>query len=178
MWPIVRSLGSVDRLTPGEVRELYRARPPLVGRFRRSEAWMGWQVSDQRKRLIECNIPIALVIAPRFVRLGDDAVGAAMVGLCNGVDRFDLDRGYTISTYLSRTIRNELMNTEVEECPFIYVPRNLYWLVKRECSGGEIRHRRESDRNLLPLARHAMRFGNIPFPIKESITDRRRVTYL
>jgi hypothetical protein len=170
VWPIAENLGIVDRLTPDEIRDLYGVRPPLVGPFRKTWRWQRWQKSEQRSRLIVCNIPIALRIAPRFVKLGDDACSVAMIGLCNGVDLFNPDRGFTIATYLSRVIKNELIDIEIREVPWIYVPPYLAHHVRRESRGREVRYLRERDAGYMPFARQAMKFGGRPVRLPRDLT--------
>src|SRR5690349_8963705 len=95
-------LGHRRRLTAAEERELVAARPPRPAArpraWRAAEpdpAWRRWLASDERRVLIESNIPLALKVAGRARRtvLGEDAVGLAMLALCRAVDGFDPERG-------------------------------------------------------------------------------------
>jgi RNA polymerase sigma-B factor len=65
-----------------------------------------------RERLLALHAPLARVLATRFGVRGhqsrDDVLQVAYLGLIKALERFDPDRGFTFSTYATRTIVGEL----------------------------------------------------------------------
>jgi RNA polymerase sigma factor (sigma-70 family) len=140
---ITGTIGPIRRLTAGEEYDLAcRARAGDGG---------------ARKTLIESNIPLAIRIGSKFLRsrLGEDAVSVAMVGLCRGVDYFDPAKG-KLSTYVARTIFNEIFRAIRAECPIVHVPEDLQKLARAIDAGRPATPRWPGELVLLPAARAGM----------------------
>jgi hypothetical protein len=134
---------TAGRLTAEEERALVSGRPARVPPARvgpgsgvarkrareewlRSPAWREWLASPERRTLIECNIPIALMIASPFrAGLGEDADGVALEWLCRAADAFDPGRGARFSTFAGSYIRPRLMQACLEIHATIKVPGDV-----------------------------------------------------
>ena len=68
--------------------------------------------ADARAKLVTRNMGLVVKIASKYHYAGtemDDLIQTGAVGLMKGVDTFDPDKGYKLSTYVSRCIANEIL---------------------------------------------------------------------
>lgn len=67
---------------------------------------------DARNKLIESNSKFVFFMAKKLKDCGldyDEVVSAVYYGLLKAVDTFDVDKGYTLSTYAQRCMTNEVL---------------------------------------------------------------------
>lgn len=114
---LARSLGTVPRLSAEDEGRL--------ARLARSGDLAA------RAELIRCNVPLAIKLASGAFRSyrakhGEDLVSGAVVGLIQGVDHFDPDRGNRVSTAVRQWVLRGIGLTIKQEAHTIRVPVHLF----------------------------------------------------
>ncbi len=74
-------------------------------------AWCDDRDRDARRRLIELQLPLVRALARRFACLGEqfeDLVQVGAVGLIKAIDRYDPERGSSLTAYAVPTIVGEI----------------------------------------------------------------------
>jgi RNA polymerase sigma-B factor len=87
-----------------------------------------------RDRLVERFLPLARALARRYQRTGepvDDLFQVACLGLVKAIDRFDLSRNVTFSSYAVPTIVGEIRRYLRDRTWSVRVPRGLQELAVR-----------------------------------------------
>jgi RNA polymerase primary sigma factor len=87
-----------------------------------------------RRRMIECNMRLALSIAKKFQASGcdlDDLIQESSIGLMKAVDKFDWRRGFKFSTYATWWIRQAVMRHVNHSKGLIRVPTHALSLLQR-----------------------------------------------
>ncbi len=87
-----------------------------------------------RERLIVSNLRLVVKIAQEYVEAGlplVDLIQEGNVGLIEAVDRFDVGRGYKLSTYASWWIRRAMLTAITDSSRMIRIPDYLFRAVRR-----------------------------------------------
>lgn len=91
--------------------ELYNDLPKKLEAY---EETLLIQKNDERSKkvLIESNLRLVKIIAKKFLSSGEhfeDLVSIGTIGLIKGVNSFDPQRNFLLSTYLNKCIKNEIL---------------------------------------------------------------------
>ena len=87
-----------------------------------------------RERLITANLRLVVKIAKEYAEAGLpllDLIQEGNVGLIQAVDRFDVERGFKLSTYASWWIRRAILTALTEYSRMIRIPDYLFRAVRR-----------------------------------------------
>jgi len=87
-----------------------------------------------RERLITSNLRLVVTIAREYADVGPsllDLIQEGNVGLIEAVDRFDVERGYRLSTYAAWWIRRAVLAAITAHAQMIRVPDYLFRAVRR-----------------------------------------------
>jgi len=127
------SSGKVDILSI-YFREISRF-PVLSSKQERETARaMSEGVDGAREKLITSNLRLVVKIANEYVEAGlplVDLIQEGNVGLIEAVDRFDVNRGYKLSTYSSWWIRRAILSALTDYSRMIRIPDYLFRAVRR-----------------------------------------------
>lgn len=85
----------------------WAAQKPLFQRLRtlqRRPHHHAEELADLRNRLAEINLPLIAFVMERIGTSDDDAYSDGMIALVRSIDKFDVGRGFTFSTYACRAI--------------------------------------------------------------------------
>lgn len=91
-------------------------------------------VDGARERLITTNLRLVVKIAQEYSDTGlplIDLIQEGNVGLIEAVDRFDVERGYRLSTYASWWIRRAILIAITDYSRMIRIPDYLFRAVRR-----------------------------------------------
>ena len=91
-------------------------------------------VPGARERLITSNLRLVVKIAQEYVEAGlplVDLIQEGNVGLIEAVDRFDVEKGYRLSTYASWWIRRAILAAITDYSRLIRIPDYLFRAVRR-----------------------------------------------
>jgi RNA polymerase primary sigma factor len=124
--------------TAGILRIYFRdiARFPLLEREEERELAraMSRGVDGARERLITSNLRLVVKIAQDYSDAGlplIDLIQEGNIGLIEAVDRFDVERGYRLSTYASWWIRRTILAAITDYSRMIRIPDYLFRAVRR-----------------------------------------------
>jgi RNA polymerase primary sigma factor len=115
-----REISRLPLLDREEERELARA--------------MAMGVDGARERLITSNLRLVVKIAQEYTEAGlplIDLIQEGNIGLIEAVDRFDIERGYKLSTYASWWIRRAILSAITDYSRMIRIPDYLFRAVRR-----------------------------------------------
>ena len=87
-----------------------------------------------RERLIVCNLRLVAKIAQEYAETGlplIDLIQEGNIGLIEAVDRFDVERGYRLSTYAAWWIRRAMLKAITDYSRMIRIPDYLFRAVRR-----------------------------------------------
>ena len=87
-----------------------------------------------RERLITANLRLVVKIAKEYAEAGLpllDLIQEGNVGLIEAVDRFDVERGFKLSTYASWWIRRAILTALTDFSRMIRIPDYLFRAVRR-----------------------------------------------
>jgi len=110
----LRAIGQVPLLTPAE--EIYFAR-----RYREGDL-------SAKERLINANLRLVVSIAKKFLNRGMsflDLIQEGNLGLIRAVEKFDLDRGFKLSTYATWWIRQAISRALADQGELIRKPVHM-----------------------------------------------------
>ncbi len=110
----LRAIGQVPLLTPEE--EIYFAR-----RYREGDL-------SAKERLIDANLRLVVSIAKKFLNRGMsflDLIQEGNLGLIRAVEKFDLDRGFKLSTYATWWIRQAISRALADQGELIRKPVHM-----------------------------------------------------
>ncbi len=116
----LKEIGSYPLLTPEEELEL--AKRCKDGDLR------------ARQRLIECNLRLVVSIAKRFTGRGMnflDLIQEGNMGLMRGVEKFEPERGFKLSTYATWWIRQAIARALADQSRTIRVPVHMVELINK-----------------------------------------------
>ena len=116
----LKEIGTVPLLTPEE--ELALAKQKAAG----DEA--------AKQRLIEANLRLVVSIAKKFTGRGMtflDLVQEGNLGLIKGVEKFDYEKGYKLSTYATWWIRQSVTRALADQSRVIRVPVHMVETMNR-----------------------------------------------
>ncbi len=113
-----------------------------IGRFpllsaddeRRLARQMAAGVDGARDRLIVSNLRLVVKIAQEYTDVGlplNDLIQEGNIGLIEGIDRFDPERGYRLSTYSSWWIRRSILMAINSQSRMIRIPDYLFRAVRQ-----------------------------------------------
>ena len=113
-----------------------------IGRFpllsaddeRRLARQMAAGVDGARDRLIVSNLRLVAKIAQEYTDVGlplNDLIQEGNIGLIEGIDRFDPERGYRLSTYSSWWIRRSILMAINSQSRMIRIPDYLFRAVRQ-----------------------------------------------
>ena len=91
-------------------------------------------VDGARERLITSNLRLVVKIAREYTDAGlmlVDLIQEGNIGLIEAVDRFDVERGYRLSTYASWWIRRAILTAITDYSRMIRIPDYLFRAVRR-----------------------------------------------
>jgi RNA polymerase primary sigma factor len=91
-------------------------------------------IDGARERLITSNLRLVVKIAREYAEAGlplIDLIQEGNVGLIEAVDRFDVERGYKLSTYASWWIRRAILSALTDYSRMIRIPDYLFRAVRR-----------------------------------------------
>ncbi|UCF10444.1 MAG: sigma-70 family RNA polymerase sigma factor [Candidatus Bipolaricaulota bacterium] len=128
--------------TPPETLDLLRIYVREVSRFpllsQEEEASLARAMADgvagARERLITSSLRVVVSIAREYGDVGLsllDLIQEGNIGLIEAVDRFDVTRGYRLSTYASWWIRRAILNAITTHSRMIRIPDYLFRAVRR-----------------------------------------------
>ena len=89
-------------------------------------AWCESHDSDARRRLIELHLPLVRAVARRFAYRGEqfeDLAQVGAVGLIKAIDRYDPERGSSLTAYAVPTIVGEIRRHLRDSTQPLRVPR-------------------------------------------------------
>lgn len=82
-----------------------------------------------RRKLLTANMRLVVSVARNYINFGldlADLVQAGNLGLCRGVERFDPDRGYKLSTYVHWWIRAAISKSLAETGQLLRLPLHVH----------------------------------------------------
>ncbi len=91
-------------------------------------------IDGARERLITANLRLVVKIAKEYAEAGLpllDLIQEGNVGLIQAVDRFEVERGYKLSTYASWWIRRAILSAITDYSRMIRIPDYLFRAVRR-----------------------------------------------
>ncbi len=91
-------------------------------------------IDGTRERLITANLRLVVKIAKEYTEAGLpllDLIQEGNVGLIQAVDRFDVERGFKLSTYASWWIRRAILTALTDYSRMIRIPDYLFRAVRR-----------------------------------------------
>jgi len=91
-------------------------------------------IDGARERLITANLRLVVKIAKEYAEAGLpllDLIQEGNVGLIEAVDRFDVERGFKLSTYASWWIRRAILTALTDYSRMIRIPDYLFRAVRR-----------------------------------------------
>ena len=115
-----REIGRVPLLSADDERRLARQ--------------MAAGVDGARDRLIVSNLRLVAKIAQEYTDVGlplNDLIQEGNIGLIEGIDRFDPERGYRLSTYSSWWIRRSILMAINSQSRMIRIPDYLFRAVRQ-----------------------------------------------
>ncbi|MEA3239530.1 MAG: sigma-70 family RNA polymerase sigma factor [Candidatus Bipolaricaulota bacterium] len=115
-------------------REIARFRVLSPEEEREVALAMGEGIDGARERLITANLRLVVKIAKEYTEAGLsllDLIQEGNVGLIEAVDRFDVQRGYKLSTYASWWIRRAILSAITDYSRMIRIPDYLFRAVRR-----------------------------------------------
>jgi RNA polymerase sigma-B factor len=89
-------------------------------------SWCEERDPDARKQLIELHLPLVRALARRFASRGEqfeDLAQVGAVGLIKAIDRYDLERGSSLTAYAVPTIVGEIRRHLRDSTQPLRVPR-------------------------------------------------------
>ena len=89
-------------------------------------AWCDHRDREARQRLIELQLPLVRTLARRFARRGEqfeDLVQVGAVGLIKAIDRYDPERGSSLTAYAVPTIVGEIRRHLRDRAQPLRLPR-------------------------------------------------------
>jgi RNA polymerase primary sigma factor len=110
----LKTIGQINLLTPEE--EIYYAR-----RYREGDL-------TAKQRLIEANLRLVVSIAKKYLNRGMsflDLIQEGNIGLIRAVEKFDLDRGFKLSTYATWWIRQAISRALADQAELIRKPVHM-----------------------------------------------------
>ena len=158
---LVESLSDVPLLTAADELEFAKSARQyvLISRERRSmqrelgrqpsvaelAAQLGYESPDVLRRaaregkaarlcMVEANMRLVLSIAGRYKKMGlpiTELVHAGTVGLIYGIDKFQWDKGYRLSTYVTWWIRQGISRAIANQSRTVRLPSHVYEQVAR-----------------------------------------------
>jgi RNA polymerase primary sigma factor len=114
----LKTIGQIPLLTPQE--EVYYARLYRDGDFQTSQR--------SKQRLIEANLRLVVSIAKKYLNRGMsflDLIQEGNIGLIRAVEKFDLDRGFKLSTYATWWIRQAISRALADQAELIRKPVHM-----------------------------------------------------
>ena len=110
----LKTIGQIPLLTPQE--EIYYAR-----RYREGDL-------TSKQKLIEANLRLVVSIAKKYLNRGMsflDLIQEGNIGLIRAVEKFDLDRGFKLSTYATWWIRQAISRALADQAELIRKPVHM-----------------------------------------------------
>jgi RNA polymerase primary sigma factor len=110
----LKTIGQIPLLTPEE--EIYYAR-----RYRDGDL-------TSKQKLIEANLRLVVSIAKKYLNRGMsflDLIQEGNIGLIRAVEKFDLDRGFKLSTYATWWIRQAISRALADQAELIRKPVHM-----------------------------------------------------
>ena len=134
-----RSLGEQARTNVPDILRIYFREiarfPVLAKEEERSLAHdMANGQDGARERLIVCNLRLVAKIAQEYADTSlplIDLIQEGNIGLIEAVDRFDVERGYRLSTYAAWWIRRAMLKAITDYSRLIRIPDYLFRAVRR-----------------------------------------------
>src|SRR3954447_6427567 len=120
--------------TTDQRRPLADVVPARSMRWRPAGKGMNPTVATRRAELVELHRGLAISLASRFAGRGeemDDLVQVALIGLTKAVDRYDAERGTSITTFATATILGELKRHFRDRAWAVRPPRRVHELYLR-----------------------------------------------
>jgi RNA polymerase primary sigma factor len=169
----LKKVGSFPLLTPAA--EIYFARLYRDGDFETAQ--------KAKQKLIESNLRLVISIAKKYLNRGlslMDLIQEGNIGLIRGVEKFDLDRGFKLSTYATWWIRQAISRAIADQAELIRKPvhmietitklgrasREIQQREGREAEHGEIAEEMEiTEEKVREILRHAQKPISLEKPI-------------
>ncbi len=134
-----RPTGGARAYTTTDILQIYFreiARFPLLERDEERELARAMiaGVDGARERLIISNLRLVVKIAQEYSEAGlplIDLIQEGNIGLIEAVDRFDVERGYKLSTYAAWWIRRAMLSAITDYSRMIRIPDYLFRAVRR-----------------------------------------------
>ena len=134
-----RSLGEQVRPNAPDILQIYFreiARFPVLAKEEERSLAYGMAKGEDgaRERLIVCNLRLVAKIAQEYADTGlplIDLIQEGNIGLIEAVDRFDVERGYRLSTYAAWWIRRAMLKAITDYSRLIRIPDYLFRAVRR-----------------------------------------------
>ena len=116
----LKEIGTIPLLTPEEEIELAK---------RKSEG-----DEEAKKKLVEANLRLVVNIAKKYTNRGLsflDLIQEGNLGLMKGVEKFDYERGFKLSTYATWWIRQSVTRALADQARTIRVPVHMVETINR-----------------------------------------------
>lgn len=104
----------------------------LLSKEKESELIVKAQAGDQaaKNKLIQCNLRLVVSIAKKYVYASpnltlQDLVQEGSIGLMTGIQKFDVSRGFRLSTYVTWWIRQAIQRAVQDKSEIVRVPVHM-----------------------------------------------------
>ena len=121
----LRSIGQIDLLTKEEEHKLLKDYAEATSEYKKEKI---------RNELVEHNLRLVVSIAKRYVGRGleiDDLISEGNLGLIKAIERYDVSKGYRLSTYATWWIR-QAVTRAIGDCgKTIRIPVHMGELINK-----------------------------------------------
>ncbi|MBN2585177.1 sigma-70 family RNA polymerase sigma factor [Patescibacteria group bacterium] len=122
----LKMMGQIPLFTPEE--EIYYAKVYRAGKKERIDTSLWRKAEAAKTKMIEANLRLVVSIAKKYLNRGMsflDLIQEGNIGLIRAVEKFDLDRGFKLSTYATWWIRQAISRALADQAELIRKPVHM-----------------------------------------------------